>query len=71
MYNIAFYLDDTTVYSKCDQASDLWQKLGMATEFESDLLDTVDWGRLWLIDCNAGKKLAVSFDQSNNTGVLM
>ena len=23
---IAIYADDTTVYSKCDQASDLWQQ---------------------------------------------
>ena len=25
--NIAIYADDATLYSKCDQASDLWQKL--------------------------------------------
>ena len=25
--NIAIYADDTTLYSKCDQASDLWQQL--------------------------------------------
>ena len=25
--NIAIYGDDTTLYSKCDQASDLWQQL--------------------------------------------
>ena len=24
--NIAIYADDTTLYSRCDQASDLWQK---------------------------------------------
>ena len=35
--NITIYSDDTTVYSKCDQASDLWQQLGLASEFESDL----------------------------------
>ena len=23
--NIAIYADDTTLYSRCDQASDLWQ----------------------------------------------
>ena len=27
----------TTLYSKCDQAYDLWQKLGLAFEVESDL----------------------------------
>ena len=35
--NIAIYADDTTVYSKCDQASDLWQQLGLASEVEYDL----------------------------------
>ena len=27
IYNIAIYTDDITLYSKCDQASDLWQQL--------------------------------------------
>ena len=38
--NIAIYADDTTLYSKCDQVSDLWQQLDMAVELESDLLET-------------------------------
>ena len=25
IFNFAIYADDTTLYSKCDQASDLWQ----------------------------------------------
>ena len=37
IYNIAIYADDTTLYSKCDQASDLWQQLELASELESDL----------------------------------
>ena len=37
---IAIYADDTTVYSKCDQASDLWQQLELASELEFDLRDT-------------------------------
>ena len=41
--NIAIYADNTTLYSKCDQASDLWQQLELAFELESDLQDTVDW----------------------------
>ena len=48
--NIAIYADDTTFYSKYDQASDLWQQLELASELESDLRDTVDWGRKWLVD---------------------
>ena len=35
--NIAIYADDTTHYSKCDQASDLWQQLELASELESDV----------------------------------
>ena len=42
--NADVYADDTTPYSKCDQASDLWQQLELASELESDLRDTVDWG---------------------------
>ena len=42
----------------------------MATELESDLRDTVDWGRKWLLDFNAGKTQFVSFDCSNNTGAI-
>ena len=53
--NIAIYADDTTLYSKCDQASDMCQQLELASELESDLRDTVDWGRKWLLDFNAGK----------------
>ena len=53
--NIAIYADDTTLYSKCDQAFDLWQQLELASELESDLRDTVDWGKKWLVDFNAQK----------------
>ena len=35
--DIAIYADDTTLYFKCDQASDLWQQLELAYELESDL----------------------------------
>ena len=68
--NIAIYADDTTLYSKCDQASDLWQQLELASELESDLQDTVDCGRKWLVDFNAGKTQLVLFDRSNNTGAI-
>ena len=68
--DIAIYADDTTLYSNCDQASDLWQQLELASELESDLQDTVDWGSKWLVDFNAGKTQLVSFDRSNNTGAI-
>ena len=35
--NIAIYADDNIFYSKCDQASNLWQQLELASELESDL----------------------------------
>ena len=35
--NIAIYADHTTLYSKRHWASDLWQKLELASELESDL----------------------------------
>ena len=35
--NSAVYADDTTLYSKFDRASDLWQQLELASELESDL----------------------------------
>ena len=68
--NIAIYADDTTLYSKCNQASGLWQQLEWASELESDLRGTVIWGRKWLVDFNAGKTLVVSFDRSKNTGAI-
>ena len=37
--NISIYADDTTLYSLCDQASDLWQQLELASELESDVWD--------------------------------
>ena len=60
--DIAIYADDTTLYSKCDQASDPWQQLELASELESHLRDTVHWGKKWLVDFNAGKTQLVSFD---------
>ena len=37
IHNIAIYADDTTLYSKCDETSDLWQQLALASELGSDL----------------------------------
>ena len=53
--NIAIYADHTTLYSKCDQASEL----------EFDLGDT-DRGRKWLAGFNAGRTQLVSFDHFDN-----
>ena len=40
--DISIYADDTTLCSKCDQVSDLWQRLELPSELESDLRDTLD-----------------------------
>ena len=47
--------------SKCDQSSDLWKQLELASELESDLRDTLDWGKKWLIDFNVDKTQLVSY----------
>ena len=68
--NIAVYADDTTLYSNYDHVSDLLQQLQLASELESDLPDTVVWGKKWLIDFKAGKNQLVLCDQSNNNGSI-
>ena len=35
--NIAVFVDDSTLYCKCDQTSDVWQQRELASELESDL----------------------------------
>ena len=65
--NIGICANDTTLCFKYDQASDLQQQLELASELESDLQDTVDWGRKWLVDFNARKTQLVSFDRFKNT----
>ena len=49
---IVIYVDDTTLYSKCDGVFDLWQQLELSL---SDLQDIVDCSRKWLVVFKAGK----------------
>ena len=65
--NIAICAGDTILCSKWDQSSDPWQQLEMAAELKSDLRDTVDWDRKWLVDFSAAKTQLVLFCQSNGT----
>ena len=58
---IAIYANDATLYSKFDQASDLWQQLELASYLESNLRDIVEWGRKWLADFSVRKAQLVSF----------
>ena len=37
---LPIYADRTTLYSQCEEASDLWRQLKMTAKFESDLVDT-------------------------------
>ena len=53
--NIAICADDTTLYSKFDQASDLGQQLELAFELESDHDALWTRGMKWLADFSAGK----------------
>ena len=59
--NIAIYADTL----KCDQAS--WQQLDLASDLESDLQDTVDRGKKWLVDFHTEKNL---LDKFNNIGAI-
>ena len=68
--DIAIYADDTTFCSKCDQSSDLWQQLELASEHESNLRDTVDCGKKSLVHFNPGKIYLVLFDRPNNNGSI-
>ena len=52
------------------KASVMWQQIELASELKSDLRDTVDWSRKWLVDFNAGKTRLVLFDQSSNTRAI-
>ena len=67
--NFTIYADDTTLYLKSDQTSDLWQQLELAFELKSDLWDTEDWDRKWFQLVYIGQLIS-SFDQSNKNGAV-
>ena len=54
--NIAIFANNITIFA----ISVL--KVWLASELESDLRDTVDWGKKWLVDLNAGKTHFVLID---------
>ena len=55
MMSVIFLSVFMILLSKFDQKSDLWQQLELVSELESDLKDTLDWGRKRLVHFNAGK----------------
>ena len=44
--------------------------LELASELESDLWETADWGEKWLVDFNGVKTRRVWFGWSNNNGSI-
>ena len=68
--NTTTYTYDTTVYSKYDWASDLWQPFELTSEVESDLWDTVDWSRKRLHNFNVEKTQLFSFDWPSNSSAI-
>ena len=54
----------------CDQVSDLWQKLELTAELESDLRDKVDQGGKRLVDFYVGKTHFVSIDRFNHNSAI-
>ena len=68
VYKVAIYANDATVWY---YQSDLRQQLELASELESDLCNTVDWGRKWLADFNNGKNQLVPFNQSNTSVTIV
>ena len=59
--NIALFAYDTTLNSKFDWASNFWQQQQLAYELYSDVGDSLDLGKVWLANFNAGKTQFVSF----------
>ena len=60
--DITIYANDTTLYSKCDQSSDLWQQLELASE-DTDTEDTDIYETLWT---RVGGGLLISMLQKLN-----
>ena len=66
---IAIFADYTSLCSKCDQASDLWNNLNWLLNLNL-VYKTLDWDKKWLVDFSAGKTHLVLYDQSNNSGFI-
>ena len=66
MLSVILLSDNTTLYFKCNQVSDLWQQLELASEIESDLQTLWTGSRSGLLISVLGKLL----DRSNNTGSI-
>ena len=67
---MAICANDTTLYFNFDQRSYPWQHVELPSELESHLRDNLEQGRKGFVDFSAGKTQQVSFDGSNNSGVI-
>ena len=67
---IAIYAEDTTLYFKLYQTSDLWQQLELPSNLESDLPNITDLCIKCLVDFIVGKTQLVRYDRSNNSGAI-
>ena len=69
-FNIAIYADDIALCSNFAQVSDFWQQLELASELQTDLRDTINQSRNWLVDFNARKTQLVLYDWSKISGAI-
>ena len=67
--NIAIYADDATLYLCVTRHLVCGNNLNWLLNLNL-IYKTLDWGKKWLVDFNAGKTQQVSFDQSNNNGCI-
>ena len=58
---ILIYGNNATLFSKLNRAY-LWKHLELASKIGSDLGDTVEFGRKWVVHVSVGKSQLVSFD---------
>ena len=68
--NIFTYVDDTIHSLILIRHLIGGNNLELPSELDSDLQESVDWRRKWLVDFNAEKTQLLSFDCSSNTGAI-
>ena len=68
--NIAIYPDDSTLYSKCVEASDFWKYPELGSKLEFDLWCFLNLSTKQIVDFSARKAQVVLFDHSNINGAI-
>ena len=67
---LLLYIKDLPDDAICNIAICADEQLELASELESDLQDTVDWDKKWLLDFNVEKTQLVLFNQPIKTGSI-